>query len=470
MFNENHATLIRQGVLIRVARAFFDGTLAETAPRIPREMRPQQAQPLSCCTWHDRALIHGRVLAALGHGTEAGDDDRPLDEAAAAALQRPAVAGPTLTVIAAACSACVRSRFEVTSTCRGCIARPCLSACPKTAISMAGRRALIDTERCVSCGKCQQVCPYHAIVRIPIPCEEACPVEAVSKRDDGTAVIDHDACIACGKCAVACPFGAIAEKSQLLDVLRALRGSRPVVALPAPAVYGQFTGGYDRLAGALRALGFADVVEVAEGADATTREETAEFVERLHGGAALMTTSCCPAYVAAVEKHVPALLPSVSHTPSPMRLTARAVRTRRPDAVTVFIGPCTAKRDEALRHADIDYVLTFEELDALLVASDIAVELQPAAPAGGTASDHARGYAAVNGVTAAVRAALPAGTTVTPVAVNGLSRKNLKLLKAYAVKCPGNFLEVMACEGGCVAGPRTLVSPQAGAAALPKPS
>ena len=466
-YNENFATLVRQGVLIRVARAMFDGILVETVDRLPFEMRPRRAQSLTCCTYHDRAVLRYRVLAALGFAAgETDDDATPLADYARRALARERPEGPTLSVIDAACSACVQSRYEITSTCRGCMARPCLANCPKHAISMVGRQARIDAEQCVSCGRCQQVCPFHAIVRIPIPCEEACPVDAINKDASGREIIDPDQCIACGKCAMACPFGAVAEKSQLVDVLRHLRAGTPVVALPAPAVYGQFPGGFARLAAALRRLGFARVAEVAEGADLTALAETQEFAERVAQGAALMTTSCCPAYVSAVERHVPALRPCVSHTPSPMRLLAQAVKRDTPAALTVFIGPCTAKRQEALTHPECDYVLTFEELDAIFVASDIAVELEPAADETAAASGAARGFAASGGVTAAVKAIAPAGLDFRPVLIDGLSAKNMRLLKAYASKCPGNFLEVMSCEGGCVAGPRTVVSPQEGATAL----
>jgi len=317
-----------------------------------------------------------------------------------------------------------------------------------------------EGQACINCGKCRDACPYHAIVHIPVPCEEACPVGAVTKGPDGKESIDPEACILCGRCVTACPFGAVMEKSDTLRVVRTLKEARrPAVALVAPSVLGQFPGDLGRIYGAVKALGFADVREVAEGAEETAAAEAAEWTHAVAGGhQAFLTTSCCPAWVRA-SRQIPGMTPFVSTTPSPMVFAARRARAAYPDALLVFVGPCTAKRREALDTGAVDAVLTFEELGALFVARGVEVAraepllLKDQRPEG-------RGFALSGGVAGAVRAALgPGAAGLKAEPINGLNRKSLNLLKVYAKgKGTANLLEVMACEGGCVAGPGKVCS------------
>lgn len=457
---QDNAMRVRREVLIRLAECLLQET-PERADRIPLEMRPRRGGPTRCCVHKDRAVIKYRCMAGLGHGVEEETDELvPISEYARRAMHRQRPSDPILTVIDEACSACLKSQHVVTDACRGCMARPCTMNCPKDAIRVEGGRARIDADACVNCGKCVGVCPYHAIVRVPIPCEEACPVGAIAKDETGKETIDYDTCISCGKCMRACPFGAIMEKSQMADVLRELKSDRPTVAMLAPAVVGQFPGTLGQVAEALHQLGFDHVMEVATGADEAAEREAAELVERLGRGDALMTTSCCPAFVQAVKRHLPELAEAVSDTPSPMVLSARWARQALPGATTVFIGPCVAKRVEAIESDEVDYVLTFEELGAVLVAADIDVAECDEAELARPARREGRAFPVSGGVSAGV-AALATGADVKPVLVDGLSEKALKLLKVYAAgKCPGNFVEVMACEGGCVAGPACLGDPR----------
>ena len=242
------------------------------------------------------------------------------------------------------------------------------------------------------------------------------------------------------------------ERSEVLPVLRALAGGRHVTALMAPAIVGQFPGGPARIVTALRGLGFSDVMEVALGADVTSQREAAEFVERMERGDSFMTTSCCPAYVEAVRRHAPELLPHVSETATPMHYTAELARERHPGTVTVFIGPCVAKRQEGLHDDMVDYVLTFEEVGALFDARGIVVEEceehELERP-----SNEARGYAIAGGVAAAVEKMVGGRMEVRPVSVNGLSPQGLRKLQSFVKGgCPGNLVEVMTCAGGCVGG------------------
>jgi [FeFe] hydrogenase (group B1/B3) len=462
MFYDNKANRLRKEVLVRVARACSEADPHAALDRIPLNMRPKTGSPTRCCIYKDRAILKYRCMAALGFNVEDECDElKPISAYYAEALTRRTPAAPQLTVIDEACSACVRTRYSATNACRGCIARSCESVCPKQAIEFRDGQAQLNPDKCVNCGLCMKACAYHAIIHIPIPCEEACPVGAITKDESsGREVIDHDACIYCGKCVRECPFAAISEKLQLVDVWQHLKHDR-AVAMIAPSVAGQLPGTLPQLVTALRMLGFAEVVEVAAGADETARHESAEWVDAMTQKQRLMTTSCCPAYMETVKKHLPEMAPYVSDTPTPMAYTAAAVRRKQPMAVTVFVGPCIAKRVEAEENADVDYVLTFEELGAMLIAAKIDVlecdaAILPAGP-----HREGRGFAASGGVTAAIQALVPDDGTLQPVQVDGIDRKSINQMRIWATKsCPGNFVEVMSCEGGCLAGPGTVANPR----------
>lgn len=484
MLYNNTATHIRRELLIKVASLAFKGTLKEAIDRVPLEMIPKGQPSFRCCIHHDRAVIKYRLLSMLGFAVEKETDElRPLSSYAEEALARTRIEDPVLTVIDEACSACVQSHYFVTNACRGCVARPCVWNCPKKAIQMIHGQARIDPSLCVNCGLCQKVCPYHAIVKVPVPCEEACPVGAISKDSQGKEHIDFSKCIYCGKCMNECPFGAIVERSQILDVIRALQSEKPVVALVAPAIVGQFPGEYPQLVTALKALGFRNVYEVAVGAEETIHREAEELMERLHTGAPFMTTSCCPAYTRCVGIHVPELKSYISTTKSPMLYTAEKAKQEDPDCVLVFIGPCVAKKEEALQSGKVEYVLNTEELGALLVAKEIDVpHCEPAGMEGSYSSNlsfhpsaGARLFPIVGKVSQAVAekvkelSAKTGGDTekgiqVRPFVVDGIDRQNLKLLRqAVRTRPEGNLVEVMACQGGCVAGPVTLSKPMVAA-------
>lgn len=453
---DNEALLLKREILIRVATLAWNGTLATDLRRLPYEMTASGRPSYRCCVHHERAILKDRTLAVLGHAVETRDEAVDLGEAAEAAWNRESPDPFPLTVVDEACKGCVRSRFSVTNACMGCVARPCRNVCPKGSVTVAGGRASIDPETCIDCGKCLEACPYHAIIHIPIPCEEACPVGAVSKGPDGKETIDPDKCILCGRCVTACPFGAVMEKSDVVRIVRTLKEpGRNAVALVAPSVLGQFPGDLEHIYGAVRDLGFADVREVAEGAEATAACEAGEWTHVRSQGQPFLATSCCPAWVRA-SRQIPGMGAFVSTTPSPMVFAARKARRDHPEALLVFIGPCTAKRQEAAETGAVDAVLTFEELGALFVARGVEVSRSEPFPLKDKRPE-GRGFALSGGVAAAVVAAGAVG--VKPELINGLTRKSLNLLKVYAKgKGAGNLVEVMACEGGCVAGPGKVCS------------
>jgi len=528
--SNNNVSRIKRDILARTARLALEGRLAEAVDRLPYEMTGPGWEPVRCCVHHDRAILRLRLMAILGADpAELDDADRPLADYARAAEAR---AGkpkaerekhPVLTVIDEACNACVKTRFLVTEACQGCLARPCKMNCPRHAIDFIKGRSHIDTDKCINCGLCQKNCPYSAIVKLPVPCEEACPVGAISKGEDGVERIDDSKCILCGKCLRECPFGAVSEFSDIVGLAIDIRGHRPLAALVAPAVAVQFPGGWARLKTGLKKLGFDYIEEVAKGAECTARDEAAELAERRAEGAGFLATSCCPSWVSAVHRHLPALESHVSSTPSPLVYTARlaaasfAAQGARPSLV--FIGPCVAKRAEARSIPEIDRVITAEELGALFIAADIdlsALEAEPEAAAAGSgtasgaaaaaaapggaasalslpAAKLARGFAGSGGVAAAVLAEKPAaggcplpatdsgadpaaaahaGSAMAPGAaqgaaaprslvINGLSKPAIKLMATWAAKPPeADLVEVMACEGGCIGGPCVIATPR----------
>ena len=461
----NGATFLRRELLIRIVRAFDAGELDVELDKIPIKLRPKNGEHSRCCTYHDRAIIKYRLMALLGISVEdETDETRQLRDYMKDKAEGKIDAKPQapLSVCGPACSGCPDAKVVSTPNCRGCFARPCVYNCPKKAVSVVDGRSVIDQSLCIKCGKCIAACPYHAIVKTTVPCEEACPVNAIRKNEFGVAEIDFERCIFCGKCFNACPFGAVMERSQIVDVLMAMKCGEKLVAMIAPSADRQFPGKIEQLMTACAKVGFSDVIEVALGAEMTTAHETAEFIERMEKDPkTFMTTSCCPAYVNLVWKHLPDLVQHVSLTPSPMVYTREIVKEKSPDAKTVFIGPCVAKRSEA-RRKDVDYVLSFEELGALLAGRKVDVMACEPWPVTRPAAATARNFARSCGVTEAV---LAEATSKIPdfklnaKQINGIDRKSCTMLKLYASgKLPANFLEVMACPGGCVNGPCSLNS------------
>jgi [FeFe] hydrogenase (group B1/B3) len=466
----NNAIQTKRELLTRIIKLLKNDELFDKIDRIPLEMRPKSKSPIRCCVHKDRAVIKYKAMAMMGFSMEDEEDElTPLKIYAEKAINNQAMHKEHLTVIDEACSSCVQVNYTVSNLCQGCEARACQVNCPKDAIRVLNGKAIIDHQKCVSCGLCQKACPFHAIAYLPVPCEEACPVNAIKKDENGIEVIDMDKCIYCGKCMTACPFGAIMEKSQIVQLSSKLKGKDEMVAMVAPAIFGQFKTNPGQLLGALKQIGFTHIMEVAEGADITAKNETTEWIESVQLNNPFLTSSCCPAHTLLSEKHIKKIAPYVSHTKSPMIYTAELAKERYPNAPRVFIGPCLAKRNEAEKSGLVDYVLTFEELNAIFTAYEIHfsdttnMELEPAI------STAARGFALSGGVANAIKQSIPNGYAFKEFLVDGLTKKNIKLLKAFTAKAPDyNFIEVMGCEGGCINGPGSVANSRASQAAMKK--
>lgn len=450
----NNAMIIRRELVSRLTKLLMEDRLVKDIDRIPVEIRPKSGDISRCCVYKDRAMIKYKLMAMLGFSTQEKDEEiTPLSKFAEIALNRNVLSKLPLTVVDEACSACVKVNYVVTNMCRGCVARPCMVNCPKDAIKFENGRADIMSDKCVNCGLCQKNCPFHAIIYTPVPCEESCPVGAITKDEEGIEHIDDTKCIYCGRCIVACPFGAVMEKSHLVEIVKAIKSDKRVVAMVAPAIAGQFKTPLSKILTAIKSLGFDEVIEVAKGADITTKNEAAEFLEKMEEGQSFMTTSCCPSYVAAAYRHIPEILPFVSHTKTPMYYTAEIVKNADPDCVTVFVGPCLAKRYEAAYiDPNTDYMLSFEEIGAMLVAMGIDIAKQDDTELDQTISATSRGYAVTTGVATAVKKMVGDKYEIKPIVIDGLDKAKIKELRGYAKNCDANIIEVMACEGGCVNG------------------
>ncbi len=460
--NNNNIMFIRYQLLARMVNMWKNDRLLKDIDRLPLELNPRKSQPRGrCCVYKERAVTKYKCMAMMGFDmTDEKDELDSLSDYAQRLLDRgdSEIKMTLLSVMDEACSSCIKVNYEVSNLCRGCVAQACSNACPKGAISYDKHgKASIDHDICISCGRCHQACPYHAIIYLPVPCEEACPVKAISKDEYGVEHIDESKCIYCGKCMKACPFGAIFEVSRVFDVIKLLDRKRKLVAMVAPSILSQFKYPIEKVYGAIRRLGFHDIIEVAYGAEETIRNEAKEFKERMEEGAPFMTTSCCSAYVQLAKKHIPELLPYISTTGSPLFYTAKYATEKHPDAFTVFIGPCASKRREGRDNPRVDFVWTFSELDAVLEGYEIDIEqCEPFIPFERGGHD-AQGFAKTGGVFESVKNAV-GDPSLQATVIQGLDKKTIALLRGYAKtkKCPTKFIEVMSCEGGCINGPCTF--------------
>lgn len=403
---------------------------------IPKEISPGPKAEMRCCIYKERAIVQERIKLALG-----GNKNNPN----------------VAEVIDIACDECPIGGVFVTPSCRGCIVHRCKEACPKDAIQIIDRKAVIDKSKCIECGKCTQACPYSAIIAQKRPCVTSCKVKAINVDENKKARIDNDKCISCGACVYQCPFGAIVDKSMIMesiDILKKSENNRKynVYAVIAPSIVSQFKyAKIEQVVTGIRKLGFHQVVEAALGADITLYHEAREWKEK-----GVLTTSCCPSFVLFVEKNFPELKKYVSSSVSPMVETAMLIKRTDPTGKVIFIGPCASKKLEYKQEKTkgaIDSVLSFEELQAFLDARDIEVgALEETAL--DNASFYGRIFAKSGGIAQGV-ADVAAGMGVEgikPVAMNGIDECRANLLKLKMGRAAENFFEGMACDGGCLNG------------------
>lgn len=429
---------IKYKVLREVARCAWNDTLYDHLLDIPKIIVPGKVPTMRCCVYKERAIITERVKVAMG-----GDRNNPN----------------VIEVIDIACDECPMGGYEVTNACRGCLAHRCEAACKRGAISFDNNHvAHIDKSKCVECGACAKVCPYSAIHNYKRPCEVACKVKAISMGENKEAKINNDKCIACGACVYQCPFGAIADKSYLMDVIDIIKKSQnntkyKVYAVVAPSISSQFK--YAKLGQVIKALkeiGFHTVIEAALGADMVAFSEAKELTEK-----GFLTSSCCPAFVSYLKKEFPNLKQYLSHNLSPMATISKYIKENDPTSKIVFIGPCTAKKMEAqLEEVKpyVDDVLTFEELQALFDSKDLDLTVLDEDILD-NASYYGRIFARSGGLSDAMAEGIKEVNidfNLKAVPCDGIEECKLALLKKSKGVLDGNFIEGMACIGGCIGG------------------
>ena len=458
---------IRKKVFTEVARMAYNGDDYTKAEDLPFLIVPGD-QPLHReSIFLERAIAGERVRLAMGLSVRSVQTRSLMTEGMDhAAIAKQYYEPPLINIIPYACHACPTNRYWVTDVCQNCLSASCQQVCPREAIKFVNGKSRIDPAKCIRCGKCAQACAYHAIVHLERPCQAACGMDAIGSDENGRATINQEKCVSCGQCLVSCPFGAIVDKGQIYQVVRSIMEGDKVIAIMAPAFARQF--GKDvtaaKLSSALRALGFADVVEVAIGADICAVEEAKDFLEKVPVEQPCMATSGCPAWHAMVHKLFPAQAKNISMTLTPMVYTARMVKREQPDARIVFVGPCAAKKLEAIREdirSDVDFVLTFEELQGMFEAKEVdfeSLEEDPKLKNAGTAAG--RGFAVAGGVAQAVVDIIHAQHPDMEIKVanaEGLKDCRKLMTMAKTGKYNGYLLEGMACPGGCVAGAGTLL-------------
>ena len=428
---------LKYKVLREVARQAWADTLLENLLDIPKIIVPGNTPTMRCCVYKERAILGERVKLAMG-----GDKTNPN----------------VIEVIEIACDECPVGGYEVTNACRGCLAHRCEDVCKRGAISFDENHvAHIDKTKCVECGACAKVCPYTAIVSRKRPCQNACKVKAISMNENKAAAIDNNKCISCGACVYQCPFGAIMDKSYILDAIELLKnrdGKNKVYAIVAPSISSQFT--YAKLGQVItgmKKLGFHTVVEAALGADMVAQAESKELAEK-----GFLTSSCCPAFVAYIKKNFPALVPFVSHNLSPMGAISKYIKETEENAKIVFIGPCTAKKAEVQLDSVkpyVDVVLTFEELQALFDSRDLDITTLEEDVLD-NASYYGRIFARSGGLSDAVAEGLKEqgleDFKLNACACDGIEACRVALLKKSKNLLDANFIEGMACIGGCIGG------------------
>lgn len=459
---------LRKDVFEEVARLAYEGGDLSRIDLVSYKIIPGEGGLYPGNVFTQRAIVEERLRLACGlnvrSAAEYGPPSYGLEEA-----NKPEkyYDPPLVNVIKFACNACPEKEVRVSSNCQGCLSHPCQAVCPRGAIEITSEgKSSINKEKCIKCGRCAGQCPYNAISTMERPCAKACGMNAIKSDEKGRADIDYNLCVSCGQCLVNCPFGAIADKSQIFQLIQAIKSDAPVIACVAPAFVGQFPGATPaKLKKAMRLLGFADTVEVAIGADICTIDEAKDFLENVPSKQPFMATSCCPAWSVMAKKLFPECAENISMALTPMVFTARLVKKEHPEAKIVFVGPCAAKKLEASRRtirSDVDFVVTFEELNGMFKAKDIDFDtLEPDEQDTdfneGTAAG--RGFAVTGGVAGAVKeyiSRINPDLEVKMETADGLANCRKMLTLAKLGKKDGYLLEGMACPGGCVAGAGTI--------------
>ena len=458
---------VRRRIFKEIAKFGYEQRNLQDLEDLPYEIVPGEVAKNRDSIYRERAIVGERLRLAMGMSLNPADKPtRITKEIDESNISEKYYEPPLLQVIPSACNECKEKAFIVGEQCQGCMAHPCMEVCPKKAISFKDGYSYIDQEKCIKCGKCKSVCPYDAISKKERPCAKACGVNAIENDKVGRAYVNPDKCVSCGMCMVNCPLGAISDKSQIFQLARALSEGEQIIAEIAPAFTGQFGDNINarNLKAALEELGFSQVYEVALGADIGAVAEAHHYVEKVTTGELpFLLTSCCPSWAMLAKKYFPDMIDEVSQELTPMVATARTIKKEHPNAKVVFIGPCAAKKLEAMRRSvrsDVDFVVTFEELQGMFDAKEIDLSEYEAESSFHNATGVGRGYAVAGGVASAIEKCVNEyypGVEVKIEHAEGLADCKKILSMAKIGRMNGCLIEGMGCPGGCVAGAGTNI-------------
>jgi [FeFe] hydrogenase (group B1/B3) len=464
-------TDLRRRLLMETVRFILDGKKPSEIESLPFSIIEMGNPMYRCCSYRELSIVKQRLRLAFGLPLVEEREHIPVSSGIEKAFtSEKIIETPLVNVIRAACEKCPEDQVIVTDGCQSCMAHPCSIVCPRNAISFPEGKALIDQEKCIKCMKCVQVCPYAAITRRVRPCAEACGVDAIDSDEEGYARIHQDICVSCGLCTVSCPFAAISDKSEIVQVTFSLMErkrkttSPKLHAIVAPSFTGQFGNKVtpEMIFAGIQRLGFDRVMEVAYGADCDTILLAEKYTTKQ---GKFLGTSCCPSWVLTARNSYPDLAENIADSYTPMVETAKKIKESDVHAKVIFIGPCIAKKYEALTtevSGYVDHVLTFEELAALFVAFEIDLSTIGESPAIQDASMLGRGYANASGVGNAIIRTAEEKFGITDISFEKADTLSdcLEMLKHIdkGSTCP-DLVEGMACPGGCVGGPGTLASP-----------
>jgi len=320
----------------------------------------------------------------------------------------------------------------------------------------------------------------HCSPASQVKCANVCPFDAMIPNSEGGIMIDEKLCVGCCECIDNCKAKKLTASRDILPAMKAVRNNSGLsYALIAPAFLGQFTKDVTpgKLRTALSKIGFDGMVEVSLFADILTLKEALEFNKNITKETDYQLTSCCcPIWIAMIRKIYNSLMPHVPGSVSPMIASGRTIKHLHPNAVTVFIGPCIAKKAEAKEDdlvGAVDYVLTFQEIKDIFDACGInPSEMED------NDKDHSsragRIYARSGGVSEAVSLTCERLRHVEPDLSNRFSECynpiSIRTHKAEGIPAckimvndlmsgviTANFYEGMGCVGGCVGGPKALI-------------
>ncbi len=274
-------------------------------------------------------------------------------------------------------------------------------------------------------------------------CIRTCPVKAIRFSGNQAHIIPNE-CILCGQCLVVCPQNAkeVVDETEKVKVF--LQSEEPVIVSLAPSFVANYDGvGINAMRTALKKLGFFNVEETAQGASIVKTE----YERMLKEDRDVIITSCCHSINLLIQKYYPAALPFLADVLSPMQAHCQDIKKRFPDAKTVFIGPCVAKKDEAESYKGIvDAVLTFDELSKWLKEENVEIEKE-------TDSDicsRARFFPTTGGV---LKTMSDRTEDYTYMALDGIENCMAALQDIVDGKVHKCFIEMSACVGSCIGGP-----------------